>query len=121
MKRLAVAAMLGVCALGACSDNTTNNDQRAAINNATPVVAATVRYTGAGFDPTTVTLKKGEAIVLVNRDSTAHRFHITASNFDSGPLQPNEEVTWAFTKEGAGEITVDGAPDRKLPVTAQPN
>ncbi|MCU1345416.1 MAG: hypothetical protein JWL70_1682 [Acidimicrobiia bacterium] len=106
MRRQALGlAMVGVLAATACSSSD-SNQQRDAITVATPKVATTVRYTDR-FTPASVTLTVGQAIVLVNGDSTDHRFRTTPTAFDSGAQPAGGQLTWAFTVVGEYSVTAD--------------
>jgi plastocyanin len=118
-RRAGFAALLATAILlSACSDNG-SNEQKKAIDQATPVVAATVRYTGTGFEPSSVTLKQGQSIVLVNGDMVDHRFRTTPATLDSGAQRAGEQVTWNFTTVGEYQVAADAAAQR-LAVTVQP-
>ena len=109
--------MSALTVLGACSDDG-SNEQRDAIAQATPVVAATVRYGTSGFVPASVTIKQGESIVLANGDATDHRFRTTPAALDSGALRAGEQVTWLFPTVAEYQVTADSAVSH-LTVTVQ--
>jgi len=118
-RALAGVAVVAATALlvSACSDDGPN-DQKAAIEQANPVVAATVRYTGSGFEPATVTLQQGQSITLVNGDSVDHRFRSTPDAFDSGAQRPGDQVTWTFPAVLDYQVAADGS-DQHLTVKVQ--
>lgn len=105
MKRL-VLVLVAVVGLAACGmgPDTTANDQLKAIRDADTKIAATVKATAAGFEPTTVTVKEGEAVEFVNADTVAR--HVVAdkvdakTGFDSGVQQPGDKVIVRFNAAG---------------------
>lgn len=86
--------------LSACSGTTPATD--------TTPVAATIRMTSGAFEPTTVTVNKGEKVCWVNEDpearwpaSNIHPTHEIYSAFDpKGPVRSG--ATWCFTFDQAG-------------------
>ena len=73
--------------------------------------SATVTITGSGFNPETVTVKKGQKVEWINVDVVPHQIapdpHPVHSSYpplsDTDALQPNESMT--FTFDAAGTYT----------------
>lgn len=80
---------------------TESNDQKAA------ETAATITYGEAGFSPSTLTIKSGQAVKIVNETnqvikfaSDPHPSHTNNPELNSGDILPNGSTTITLTKKG---------------------
>ena len=114
---LSVVAFAG-CGGGAtttttASPATTGSTTATSAPGTTGSTTATTAATGAGgsqvslkniaIDPTSVTIKVGDAVTWTNNDGFAHRLVGDNGEFDSGDM--NGGATFSFTFKTAGTIT----------------
>lgn len=59
-----------------------------------------VTITESGYSPATVTIKAGESVTWVNRDSRDHTAIARDNSFDSGNIRSGESFTSTFKKPG---------------------
>lgn len=67
------------------------------------------------FDPSTLTVRRGDTVRATNQDSTAHTF--TGSTWDSGDLSKGESYSWRFTTAGSFDFVCTRHPSMKGTVT----
>ena len=65
-----------------------------------PEAAHTVVIENMQFTPATLTVRRGERVVWVNRDLFPHTATSASKVFDSGSIAPNG--SWSFTPRKAG-------------------
>ncbi len=115
---LAVAA-LALAGLAACGDDADIPDN-SDIDASVPVSAATVRITGDGFAPDTVSVTAGDAVAFTNDDDQDHRVVAKDASFDTGVLHPGESTIVAFGSPARVEFsdTLDPAHTGQVEVGA---
>lgn len=60
--------------------------------------STTITEQNFAFSPANVTVKVGDVVTWVNKDSTAH--HVKIDNQDLGEQAPGASVTWTAAKAG---------------------
>ena len=63
-------------------------------------LAITVAVTDDGYEPATLELTAGEVVRLVNEGDSEHSFTAEDRSFDTGRMQPGEDVTLVLTEPG---------------------
>lgn len=84
---------------------TTQNEQTGTTNPSTD--AATITFTDAGFSPTTLTVKKGTKVTVVNSSSSSVQFssddhptHLEDPEINMSELAPGESGSFTATTVG---------------------
>jgi plastocyanin len=74
------------------------------------------------FLPATIEIRVGQALEIVNEDTTLHNAYCSAGDFkyNSGPQQPGSKSTLTFTAPGAYEVRCAIHPKMRLAVTVAP-
>jgi plastocyanin len=83
-----------------------------------------VSQKGREFSPGVVTIKRGEAVTIVNDDADLrHHAYIDSDkfNFDSGDQEPGNKTSIAFPIAGTFEVLCAIHPKMKLVVHVQSN
>ena len=75
----------------------------------------TIEISDFKFVPQTITIKGGDSITWINRDSIQHSATSDTGAFDSGLLAKNREFT--FTFDGAGEFSYHCTPHPYMKAT----
>jgi plastocyanin len=70
----------------------------------------TIAVRDDGYDPTRLELAAGEVVRLVNEGDSEHSFTAEDRSFDTGRMQPGEDVTLVLTEPG--EVTFFDLADR---------
>jgi|SRR4051812_3335593 len=60
----------------------------------------TVIIESTSFEPTTITLKRGDTVVWINRDPFPHTATSKTGGFDSGEIAPGKSWSHRFLKPG---------------------
>jgi plastocyanin len=122
VRRLLVLIVAAVAMLGlvACSDDASSSSNTADLSSAVPVSSATVKISGSGFDPDSVTVPAGDAVTFSNDDNQDHRIAADDSSFDTGTLQPGESTVVLFSTPGTVKYkdTLDPSNTGQVEVTA---
>jgi plastocyanin len=81
----------------------------------------TVTQKGLQFSVEELTLSKGQTVVFVNDDRTAHNITVAGEgvNLNGGLQQPGAEFKVPFTKPGTYQVTCGIHPKMKLSVTVK--
>ena len=82
----------------------------------------TVSQRGREFTPKNVTLKRGEAVTIVNDDADLrHHVYIESDkfSFDSGDQEPGSKTNIAFPIEGTFEVLCAIHPKMKLVIRVE--
>jgi plastocyanin len=105
MKRLSFIALIAF-ALGT------------AVRADAPIV---VTQKGLQFSSEELTVKKGQVVVFVNDDRTAHNITVTGEglNLNGGLQQPGGEFKVPFAKSGTYEVSCGIHPKMKLSITVK--
>jgi plastocyanin len=105
MKRVSLAAMITVLAMGA-------------VRADAPV---TVTQKGLQFSVEELTVKKGQTVVFLNEDRTAHNITVSGDslNLNGGLQQPGNEFKVPFTKAGVYQVSCGIHPKMKLSITVK--
>jgi plastocyanin len=84
----------------------------------TPV---TVSQKGLRFNVEELSIKKGQTVVFVNDDRTAHNITVSGEglNLNGGLQQPGGEFKVPFTKAGVYQVSCGIHPKMKLSITVQ--
>jgi plastocyanin len=93
------------------SELTSEDDLSASINELDQLQATSfeVLITSSGFSPSTLTIKVGDTVTFINKDSNSHwpasdphPTHTNYPGFDAlRPLKTGESYSFTFTKQGA--------------------
>jgi plastocyanin len=80
-----------------------------------------VSQKGMKFNVEQLTVKKGEAVVFLNDDRTAHNITVSGDgvNVNGGLQQPGGEFRMPFTKPGLYAVTCAIHPKMKMAITVQ--
>lgn len=62
----------------------------------------TVTIDGAQFSPATLTIRRGDTVLWVNKDILAHTATAAGGAFDSKVIQPGK--SWKFVARTTGEL-----------------
>jgi plastocyanin len=86
-----------------------------ALLGATPVM---VSQKGLKFDVESLAVKKGESVVFLNDDRTAHNITVAGEgvNVNGGLQQPGGEFRMLFTKPGQYQVSCAIHPKMKMAV-----
>ena len=81
----------------------------------------TVTQKGLQFSVEDLTVKKGQTVVFVNDDRTAHNITVSGQglNLNGGLQQPGGEFKVPFTKPGVYQVSCGIHPKMKLNITVQ--
>jgi len=81
----------------------------------------TVTQKGLQFSVDELSIRKGQAVVFVNDDRTAHNITVTGEglNLNGGLQQPGVEFKVPFTKPGLYQVSCGIHPKMKLSITVQ--
>lgn len=81
----------------------------------------TVSQKGLQFSVETLSVKKGQVVVFVNDDRTAHNITVSGEglNLNGGLQQPGAEFKVPFTKSGAYQVSCGIHPKMKLSITVR--
>lgn len=107
------ASVLAAGLLASCGDDGPN-DQRSAVESAAAPVAATVRWNGETFVPSTVELSPGSAIDLINDSAVTARW--VSEELDTGSQPAGGSIRLAFDEAGTTELHPFDATDPVLTV-----
>ena len=90
----------------------------ASVPAATPI---TVTQKGLQFSSTELTVSKGQVVVFMNDDRTAHNITVKGDgmNLNGGLQQPGAQFSVPFTKAGTYEVSCGIHPKMKLEVTVK--
>jgi len=85
-----------------------------------PPPSGVVTITKTGFIPSTIAIKKGQSIIFMNKDSSAHKVaaapypsHNSLSSFNSKTqIAPSQNYTYTFTQSGTFNYQDDLNPFR---------
>ncbi|MFA7308766.1 MAG: cupredoxin family copper-binding protein [Patescibacteria group bacterium] len=77
----------------------------------------TVTIQNFAFSPATITIKRGDKINFINKDSMAHT--ATGSGFDTGNLEENQSKTIIFNNFGSFDYKCTFHPSMKGTITVQ--
>ncbi len=97
------AVLLIMTAFGGCG--------KASNESAAPQDKNTVIIENHEFQPAEITIKSGETVTWVNKDSVKHT--ITADSFDSGPIGKDETFQQTFDEKGTFEYACTPHPYMK--------
>ena len=100
--------------------------QASSSNNTNQPAAATITYTSSGFSPDLTTVKAGEAVAFVNKDSSEiqvdsnpHPVHTDDTDLNVGPISPGATKTITVTKKGTFGFHNHLEPDDTAKITIQ--
>ncbi|HEY2684481.1 MAG TPA: plastocyanin/azurin family copper-binding protein [Steroidobacteraceae bacterium] len=81
----------------------------------------TVTQKGLQFSVEELTVKKGQTVVFVNDDRTAHNITVSGQglNLNGGLQQPGAEFKVPFAKPGVYQVSCGIHPKMKLSITVQ--
>lgn len=81
----------------------------------------TVTQKGLQFSSTELTVSKGQVVVFMNDDRTAHNITVKGDGMDlnGGLQQPGGQFSVPFTKAGTYEVSCGIHPKMKLEVTVK--
>jgi plastocyanin len=81
----------------------------------------TVTQKGLQFSVEELTVKKGQMVVFVNDDRTAHNITVSGEglNLNGGLQQPGAEFKVPFTKTGVYQVSCGIHPKMKLSITVK--
>jgi plastocyanin len=116
MRRVLVVAVLGVVAVG-CGDHDNTTAPRVDADEFEPVAEVTVDEDG--FDPELLEVTAGDTVTLVNAGDEPHTF-TTTDGFDTGVLQPGDEVALRLEDVGAVSYQDDRDPDHRGVIVVEP-
>lgn len=108
MRRLAVAA--AVLVLAGCGDHGSTTAPRVDPDEFDPV--ATIAVDENGFTPERVEIVSGDTVTLVNQGDEPHTF-TAAEEFDTGVLQPGDEVALRLEAVGSVSYQDDREPEHR--------
>jgi len=97
-------ALLFVLVLGVGCSSTQSGTTKSGTNTATPAnspTANTITIQGSSFNPSTITVAKGDTVTWVNNDTYTH--HVasdTAGTFDLGDQPNGASTSYTFDKSG---------------------
>jgi plastocyanin len=104
---LAVGLVVAGC--GSSSSKTTNSTATAAKSTSTPAATAsasssgstvTIKAAGFAFNPTSVTVKKGQKVKWVNSDPASHNITSSDGTIKSADFAQGASFTYTATKAG---------------------
>lgn len=77
-----------------------------------------VSIKGFAFNPSSITIKKGDSITWTNEDSVPHT--VTGAGFDSRALIPGKSYSYTFNDAGSYDYKCSIHPTMKATVVVQP-
>ena len=105
---IAVVAVIVLAAVGAWLYMYMKPATTQTSNVSTATASATITYTDKGFDPSTVTVKTGDSIKLVNNSSLSLKFssddhptHLKDPELNLSDLSPGATTTFNVTQTGS--------------------
>jgi len=110
---LAVVVLLGVGLVGCGSKAGTGTPA----TTPTTGQAVTIVEQDYAFTPSSLTVKVGDVVTFVNKDSTVHRVSIDGQ--DLGQQSTGKSVTWTATKAGTFPFSCTIHPDMTGQMTVQ--
>ncbi|MFI1393375.1 plastocyanin/azurin family copper-binding protein [Streptomyces sp. NPDC020681] len=83
----------------------------------------TIEITGMAYKQPTLTVKVGQTVTWINKDSAPHTVTTTSgpAKFDSGTLQQGDSWSYTFTEAGTYEYYCAVHPDMKASITVVPD
>ncbi len=89
------------------SDEDNNADKTPATNSADQVAAATITYKDGSFSPSTVTIKSGDTVNIINNSTTEvdfesdpHPTHTDNTELNAGEIAPGNSTKITIQKTG---------------------
>jgi plastocyanin len=98
--RLGVAGLALVLTAAACGDSDPSPPTQADLQDIDLSVDHTIEVSEDGYSPTELEVTAGEVIRLVNEGDDEHSFTAEDRSFDTGRMQPGEDVTLVLTEPG---------------------
>jgi plastocyanin len=123
MRRLPVLGVIALAVaalLAGCGDADPSPPTAADLEEIDLSIDHTIVVDDAGFDPSTLEVTAGEVMRLVNEGESEHSFTADDRSFDTGRIQPGEDVTFVLTEPGEFPIFDISAPEHEGIITVRP-
>jgi plastocyanin len=95
-----VAGLVLAATLAGCGDSEPSSPTAADLDDIDLSIDHTIVVADDGYDPSDLEVTAGEVVLLVNDGESEHSFTAADRSFDTGRMQPGEDVTLVLTEPG---------------------
>ena len=99
-RRAGVLAAIALVGLSSCGDANPSPPTPADLEGLDLSPDHTITVDEAGFEPRTLRMVAGEVVRLVNEGDEPHSFTDEDQRFDTGRMEPGDDVTLVLTEPG---------------------